>query len=94
MATADETQPTPAGRVIELRAENRIGIAGEARSLIRISPEERKRRRSLAKEAVAAMRAVENGPDEDDREFLRDLDESRPGGMGLRRFYVDEPDPA
>ena len=61
---------------------------------IRISREERQRRGLLAREVIAAMKAIENGPEEDDGEFLRALDESNPGRFDLKRYYSDNPDPA
>ena len=64
------------------------------RSPIRGTPEEQRQRMARAREAVAAMEAIENGPDEDDDDFLRFLDESHPGGLNLGRFYGNGSDPA
>lgn len=87
MATADDKIPA--------RPVNRRLLGGDpGRHPIRESLEERQRRRALAPEIVARMRAIENGPDEDDRDFFRALDESNPGRFNLKRFYEDGPDPA
>lgn len=63
-------------------------------SPIRLTLEEQRRRMAAAREVVAAKEAIEDGPDEDDREFFRALDRSRPGGLDLGRYYLDGPDPA
>ena len=56
--------------------------------------EARRTRAESARAAVARMPAIRNGPDEDDGEFLRELDEADPGRFALKRFYTDGSDPA
>lgn len=58
------------------------------------SPEARQARAALVREAIARMEAIVNDPDEDDREFLRELDEANPGRFDLKKYYDDGPDPA
>ena len=79
--------------------EPNIVVAKTGKSQLRASqidrsPEARQRRAEAARAAVARMKAIHNDPDEDDGEFLRELDEANPGRFDLERFYTDGPDPA
>lgn len=58
------------------------------------SPEAREARAKLVREAIARMRAIPDDPEEDDRAFLRELDEANPGRFDLKKYYDDGPDPA
>ena len=70
------------------------GRAPDRPSLIDRSPEARQARAEAARAALARMKEIHNGPEEDDGEFLRELDRANPGRFDLARYYADGPDPA
>lgn len=87
------TQPN--GRITPTRtAGPNWEFRPEARPLIDLTEEEQDRRMALAREAVAAIEAIEDDSVEDDREFLRLLDEAHPGGLNLGKYYNNGPGPA
>lgn len=63
-------------------------------SPIRISRDERRRRAVSARSVIADTGAIQSGPDEDDTDLFRALDEAYPGRFNLKELYADEPDPA
>lgn len=64
------------------------------RLVIDYSPETRRARNEAMRRAIAAMRAIGDDPDEDNDDFLRELDEANPGRFDLKRHHTDGPDPA
>lgn len=88
----DATQPN--GPHIPLTAQQILALRPKPQPLITLSEEEQDRRMALARDVVAAMEAIEDDSEEDDMEFLRLLDESHPGGLNLKKYYTNGPDPA
>lgn len=63
-------------------------------SLIDRSPEACRARAEAARAALDRMKEIRNGPDEDDGDFLRELDRANPGRFDLARYFADGPGPA
>ena len=55
--------------------------------LIPLTPEERIQHAAAIEAAVAALRAIPDDPNEDDREFFRAFDENHPDRPSLTGLY-------
>ena len=78
MATADEIGKARVGPRVKVDAQGRA---------LRRTPEEQRERDEALREALAAMAAIRNGPDEDDRDFFRAMDEARPDCPPFKGLY-------